>query len=1199
MNQGKLKTFAVEARRELLEKVALQARKIGITEDSINEATVESSDALIINGQHLSKDERTQRDKLIRRIEETSFEQVMEEAAYTWFNRFMALRFMEVNDYLPTRVRVLSSLDGGNEPDMMKEALSLGLDIDTEKVYEMKLNNQDDELFKYLIISHCNDLNDYLPFMFGTIEDYTEILFPEGLLNTDSFVRKMTDIDVFPEGNWDQVEIIGWLYQFYISEEKDRVFSKKGKYDSKDIPAATQLFTPEWIVKYLVQNSVGRKWIEAHPEHKELAKNWEYYINHEDDEYQEKTPSFVDENIEIEELKVLDPAMGSGHILVYAFDLLYEIYIENGYTRNEIPRLILENNLYGIEIDDRAYQLASFSLVMKALQYDNRFLNKIQRLPLNMNITAIQETNTLPQSTIDVLAEEVSGEHHEMVEQFFNQYKYAKTYGSLIKASIKDTSFIEDRVNKIKLQPLEDLLIIEAVDYIIHEVPKLIKQNEILNGKFDVLVMNPPYMSSSSMNDVLKKFINKEYPRSKSDMFATFMDMDHLLNDKALYAAINMHSWMFLSSFEKLRKHIVSTKQIDSMLHLGTRAFEEIGGEVVQTTAFILRNNQIDNLPGTYMRLVDFHNSVLKSEKTKEAVANPEVTYRYTFNQDNFKEIPGSPIAYWASKQLVDAFSNGEIIKEKGDTRQGMATSDNNRFLRLWFEVHNKNIGFECRDSEEAQNSERKWFPYNKGGSFKKWYGNRDYLINYKNDGEEVKELAASKYKSFTRTIKSISEYFKSSISWSKISSGSVAFRYYPAGHIFDVAGCSIFFRKKEEKIFSLGFLNSKVVSQLLKILSPTLNYEAGDIARLPIIYDENYIYDVNALVEINISLSENDWNAFETSWNFKKLPLINYEEDSMLIKDNYKYYVKETDVRFNQLKENEKELNRIFIDIYDLQNELTPEVSDRDITITKIYDESADIPAEIKGNQYVLTKQDVIQQFISYAVGCMFGRYSLDEEGLIYAGGEYDASRYKTFDVVEDNIIPITSDVYLENDLVNRFVKFVETVYGKETLEENLAFIAEALGQKKNETSRDTIHSYFLKDFFKNHAKMYSVTGSGRRPIYWKFTSGRENAFNCFIYMHRYDKTTISRIRTEYLHDVQQRLETRKIDLDQILNSDASTTELNKARKEMKTVEKQLAELVAYDEKLRHMADQQIEIDLDDGFQDNYPKFKGLVEKV
>lgn len=1184
MNQGKLKTFAVEARRELLEKVALQARKIGVTKDSIKDASVESSDALIINGQHLSKEERVQRNKLIRRIDETSFEQVMEEAAYTWFNRFVALRFMEVNDYLPTRVRVLSSLDGGIEPDMMKEALSLGLDIDNEKVYEMKLNNHDDELFKYLIIAHCNDLNDYLPFMFGTIEDYTEILFPEGLLNTDSFVRKMTNTEVFPEEDWYEVEIIGWLYQFYISEEKDRVSSKKSKYDVADIPAVTQLFTPDWIVKYLVQNSVGRKWLEAHPEHSDLAENWDYYIIHEADNYEESIAPYVDSSLKVEDIKVLDPAMGSGHILVYTFDLLYEIYIKTGYTKNEIPRLILKNNLYGLEIDDRAYQLASFSLVMKALQYDNRFLTKIQRQRLNMNIAAIQETNNIPKNTIQVLTGEDSGVFYDSAEQFINQYKNAKTYGSLIKTDISDTSIIEERVNEIKIQPLDDILITEEVNYIINEVPKLIKQNEILSSKYDVLVMNPPYMTSSSMNDVLKKFVNKEYPRSKSDMFATFMELDHLLNDNALYAVINMHSWMFLSSFENLRKHIISSKQIDSMLHLGTRAFPEIGGEVVQTTAFIYRNSSLVNFSGTYIRLVEFNNSVLKSKKVVKAIENLKVPYRYTFDQEDFKEVPGSPIAYWISKNAIKIFTQ-KSMHDYSDVQEGLKTGNNDRFIRLWFEVEDNRTNIYGKN-------DNKWIHHTKGGSFRKWYGNNFEVLNYEKNGKELKDFPGS-------SLSGQTNYFKTCITYNRISSQKTSFRFVSEGSIPNMAGLSIYPHDSEDTLYLLGWLNTTIVEELLSIMNPTINFPPGIIGKIPINIDDTKKEMTKQIVQENISLSKQDWDSSEVSWNFKVLPLIRDREITNLIENTYKNWKKLTEERFNQLKVNEEELNRIFIDIYRLQDELTPGVSDRDITITKIYDEAKDIPEEIKGNQYVLTKKDVMQQFISYAVGCMFGRYSLDEEGLVYAGGEFDASRYETYRAVEDNIIPITSDVYLEDDLANRFVKFVETVYGRETLEENLSFIAEALGQKKNETARDTIHSYFLKDFFKDHAKMYSVTGSGRRPIYWKFTSGRENAFNCFIYMHRYDKTTISRIRTEYLHDVQQRLEIRKVDLDQILNSDASTTELNKARKEMKTVEKQLAELVAYDEKLRHMADQQIEIDLDDGFKVNYPKFKGLVEKV
>jgi len=834
---------------------------------------------------------------------------------------------------------------------------------------------------------------------------------------------------------------------------------------------------------------------------------------------------------------------------------------------------------------------------MKALQYDNRFLTKIQRQKLSMNIAAIQETNNMPKNTIQVLSGEDSGSIYDSIERFFNQYRNAKTYGSLIKTGVNDTSIIEKRVNEIKLQPLDDVLITEEVNYITDEVSKLIKQNEILSSKYDVLVMNPPYMSSSSMNDVLKKFVNKEYPKSKSDMFATFMDMDHLLNDKALYAAINMHSWMFLSSFEKLRKHIVSSKQIDSMLHLGTRAFEEIGGEVVQTTAFVLRNNLMDDLPGTYIRLVDFNNSVLKSNKAKEAVANPEVTYRYTFDQNNLKDITGSPIAYWASDSILYAFKNAQPLGELLDVRQGLATANNDRFLRLWWEPIHTKINFNAKSSTDFSNSKKKWAPFNKGGARRQWYGNYDYLINWEYDGKEIKNFTDSNGKQRS-VIRNPKYYFKESISWSAITSGGFSIRYIDEGSIFSNAGMAAFSYEDTKLEIALAILSSKISDYVFKIINPTLNLGSGDVASFPVIFDKTYKKKVLEIVENSIGISKNDWNSFETSWNFKKLPLITYQDNTSLIGESYNKWIEVTDESFYQIKENEEQLNRIFIDIYGLQNEMTSKVSERDITITKIYDEAKDIPDEIKGNQYILTKKDVLQQFISYAVGCMFGRYSLDEEGLVYAGGEFDASRYETYDVVEDNIIPITSDVYLEDDLVNRFVD-VEAIYGEETLEDNLTFIAEALGQRKTESSRDTIHRYFLNDFFKDHAKMYSVTGSGRRPIYWKFTSGKENAFNCFIYMHRYDKTTISRIRTVYLHDVQQRLETRKIDLDQILNSDASTTELNKARKEMKTVEKQLAELVAYDEKLRHMADQQIEIDLDDGFNVNYPKFKGLVEKV
>ncbi|MGK9326086.1 BREX-1 system adenine-specific DNA-methyltransferase PglX [Aerococcus urinaeequi] len=1197
MNQGRLKAFAVEARRELLEKVALQARKIGITEDSIKDASVESSDALIINGQHLSKEERIQRNKLIRRIKETSFEQVIEEAAYTWFNRFVALRFMEVNDYLPTRVRVLSSLDGGNEPDMMKEALSLGLDIDNEKVYEMKLNNQDDELFKYLIIAHCNDLNDYLPFMFGTIEDYTEILFPEGLLNTDSFVRKMTNTQIFPEDDWYEVEIIGWLYQYYISEENERLISAKKAYKPNEIPAVTQLFTPEWIVRYMVQNTIGRQWVEAHPEDRDLINNWEYYLENMNPsaEEQEELDKLVDSQLKVEDLKCIDPAMGSGHILVYMFEVLREIYIKHGYTNREIPRLIIENNLYGLDIDDRAYQLAAFSVVMKGMKYNNGLLRDIEKNGLKLNLVAIEETNDFTEEDIQFLSGESEGKDYEKTNAFIKKFEHAKEIGSLLIIEDFDNVFLRQRLDTIKKSEL-NLLEIGIYDKVINRFETIIKQADILSKTYDIYVTNPPYLARKYQTTATKNYLEKYYSDVNLDLFSAFIYASmRITNREGLIGVITPFVWMFISSYLDLRNKILNNTTINSLIQLEVNAFEPA---MVSVCTFVLRNRKI-NTSGEYIRLSEFKGSNNQPKKALEAIENPKANYRHTFNQNNFSKIPSSPLTYWVNDKVISHFSSNVNLGNYTTPRIGMVTGDKDRFQRIWYEVSFDKTEHNLKSNEDAEKFTKKWIPYQKGGLFKKWYGNNWSVVNWEKNGHEI--INDNSINGRVRSHNYNGKYaFKKALTWSKITSGAPAFRFVEGGFLFDDAGPILYINNNSDIELILGYLNSNVGQYFLSLLNQTLNVLPGQIKNIPV---SKVMFKNSELIENissnSIELSKEDWDESEISWNFKEAPLVTYQNNSTRIEDSYLNWVKITEERFHQLKENEEELNRIFIDIYGLQDELTPEVSDRDITITKIYDDAKDIPKEIKGNQYVLTKKDVIQQFISYAVGCMFGRYSLDEEGLVFAGGEFDSSRYETYSVVEDNIIPITSDVYLEDDLVNRFIHFVETVYTKEALEENLDFIAEALGQKKNETSRETIHNYFLKIFFKDHAKMYSVRGSGKIPIYWKFSSGKENAFNCFIYMHRYDKTTISRIRTEYLHDVQQRLETRKIDLDQILNSDAGTTELNKARKEMKTVEKQLTELIAYDEKLRHMADQQIEIDLDDGFNVNYPKFKGLVEKV
>ena len=1162
MNKSALKKFATEARKELLERVELQARKIGITAESIQKANVESSDAVFIDGRQLSDLERRQRNKLIARINEIGFNRVMEETAYTWFNRFIALRFMEVNDYLPTKVRVLSSSHGDSaEPDMMKEALSIDLELDKEYVYDLKMNNKTDELFKYLIKMHCNDLNRYMPFMFETLEDYKEILFPEGLLGTDSFVRQLTDIEVIPEDNWEKIEVIGWLYQYYIADEKDRVFKAKAKYKAEEIPYATQLFTPDWIVQYMVQNSLGRYWTEAHPEHEDLITNWEFFLKHQQEDFQEKIAPYINKDLNVEDIKCFDPAMGSGHILVYMFDVLYEIYSKCGYMEREIPRLIIEKNLYGLDIDDRAYQLASFSIVMKALQYNRRFLRSIERDGLTMNLASIQETNGWTDEAITYIDGQDNDEQFNTTKAFFDQYKNGKTFGSLIKITETDTAFLENRLKEIKENPVTDIFQEEKRQQALELLPMLIKQTKIMRQQYDIVVMNPPYMGSGNMNNDLSEFLKKNYPDSKSDLFASFMEVDHYLKENGFYAAINQHSWMFLSSFEKLREKVINNKFIDTMLHLGPRAFEEIGGEVVQSTTFVLRNTTLNNSDGLYLRLVDGKTAIEKRLRAIQAIQNPFLSDYYLFNQDNFRKIPGSPIAYWISEEISKIFEKNRSISDYGRPCKGIDTGNNDYFLKFWFEVNTEEIGTGFDSYEEAMNSAFKYYPYNKGGSFRKWYGNNEYVLFWNGNGNELKSYSKS-------NLRNKEFYRRDGLTWSTVSSGNFSIRTFEYGFYFDNGGSCLFI---DNKYYYMALLNSKVFTAIQKI-SPTLNFQPGDIGRVPVIFDDSKFSHIMQKVNANVNLSKSDWDSFETSWDYKKHPLLVGET----IHSAYKKWENTCESRFNELKKNEEELNRIFIEIYGLQDELTPEVADEEISIRK-----ADLERDIKS-------------FISYAIGCSFGRYSLDEEGLIYAGGEFDASRYQTFPADEDNILPILPGAYFEDDIVTRFVDFVRVTFSKETLEENLDFIANAIGRKANETARETLRRYFLNDFYKDHVQVYK-----KRPIYWLFTSGKEKAFNCLIYMHRYDKTTLSRIRTDYLHEVQVRMDAEKKDLLDIIEGDFTAKEISSAKRELKALDKKIDELKAYDELLHHMADMQIEIDLDDGVKVNYEKFKGLVAKI
>ena len=1164
MNKSALKKFATQAREELLKRVELQASKIGITADSIQSATVESSDAIYIDGERLSDIERRQRNKLIKRIEEIGFKRVMEETAYTWFNRFIALRFMEVNDYLPTKVRVLSSSNPDSvEPDMMKEALSLDLEIDKERVYELKMTNETDELFKYLIKAHCNDLSRYMSFMFESKDDYKEILFPEGLLGTDSFVRQLTNTDVITERDWESVEIIGWLYQYYISEEKDEVFAnlKKNIKISKDkIPAATQLFTPNWIVRYMVENSLGRIWMESYPE-SSLKEQWKYYLD--EAEQEESVKKQLEEirykNVNPEEITFLDPCCGSGHILVYAFDVFYEMYLEKGYVENEIPQLILSKNLFGLDVDDRAVQLASFALMMKARDKSRR----VFRNAIKPSIYAIQESNWLTEEMIRSIAN--NDESDNILRAIKDTFMNAKEYGSLIDIEFNDLDILERALEKYKS---EEVNLFEFADkeVVVERLPMIINQLNLLTQKYDIVCTNPPYMGRSGMNADLVKFLDGKYPDSKSDLFATFIERGfELLKENGFNSLVTMQSWMFLKSYQELRKKLIEQKLISSLLHMDNMVM----GIAFGTSATVFRNNHLHNYNAIFNEVL--YKDIQVDEKPIMFPVKNNKNCESTV--ENFKRIPGSPIAYWASENLLNDFDASTNMSDLIEPKVGLQTGDNNKFLRLWWEVNQQKVHYHTKSTEETKSNGFKWVPYNKGGERRQWYGNYDYVVNWENDGEEIRNFKNDKGK-LRSVVRSPQYYFREALTWSDVTNGGFSIRYRNIGSIHDVTGMSAFTKDSRKMKYLLGLMSTKISDYIFEMLNPTVHLQIGDFSNFPVIYQEDVVDRVVQLVEDNLKIAKLEWNSFESSWDFKVHPFLLNKNKT--IKEIFGNWINHTDNEFNRLKENEEELNSIFIGIYGLEKELNSTITEKNITLRK-------------GN----IEQDT-KSFISYAIGCLFGRYSLDEEGLIYAGGEFDSSRYKTFPADKDNILPILSGAYFEDDIVTKFVDFVRVTFSEETLEENLYFIADAIGRKKSETAREAIRRYFLNDFFKDHVQTYK-----KRPIYWLFTSGKEKAFNCLIYMHRYDETTLSRIRADYLHEVQIRMDAEKKDLLTIIEGDYTTKEISDAKKALKSLDKKIDELKTYDELLHHMADKKIPIDLDDGVKHNYELFKGLVAKI
>ena len=1157
MDKNAIKKFAVWARTELIARVSLKGVEYGITEDNIEDANADS-----VGGKVLTVDEKKQRQALIAEINDKGYKQVMEEVAYTWFNRFSALRFMEVNGYIPSHVRVFTDEENNFKPQIITEAIHLDLDgLDMEKVYELKDAEKTEELYKYLLIVQCNALNKILPGMFQRLSDYTELLLPDNLLREGSVIQQM--IELIPEDDWkNAVQIIGWLYQYYNSEKKDDVFAalkKNVKITKENIPAATQLFTPDWIVRYMVENSLGRLWLEGHLDVKDqllpteeeqsayAAGNrdpedtkWHYYL-----EEAEQEPEVQTQLAEIrkeyaaltpDQLKVIDPCSGSGHILAYMFDVLMKIYESYGYTTREAVASIVENNLYGLDIDDRAAQLAYFAVMMKARQYDRRFFSR----GIQPHVYAIVESNHVDKFAVDYFC---NGDMKltAVMDTIIKELHDAKEYGSILTVTPQDWSALYDRFAEIT----EDINM--SRDTALRELLPLVQVAEALAQKYETVVTNPPYMGSSGMSIKLSDYVKRDYPDSKSDLFAVFIERCGQMTKKnGCQAMITQHAWMFLASYENIRKKI-SKKAIINMAHLGARAFEEIGGEIVQTTSFVIGNTFLSNYLGTYCRLVDPTTQTGKEElfiKGKE---------RYISNQLRFQKIPGEPIAYWISEQFANCYDN-ELLGKVAFSDGQILTGNNDKYLKLLWEVNAHDI------------ESRKWALHAKGGEFRRWYGNIDTVVKF--DPITIQHYKRDKIARFPKD----EILFRRGITWTLVSMNPLfGVRELGRNLTFNKAAATILFNDETIIDYVLGFLNSKVSQALLRIINPTMNNNIKDILNMPFIKDMNFYPQVKSLVQYNISISKQDWDSFETSWDFQHHPLL---RKVPTIAEAFDQWQAECDDRFNQLKVNEEELNRIFIDIYGLQDELTPEVEDKDITVRE-----ADLGRDIRS-------------FISYAVGCMFGRYSLDVDGLVYAGGEWDNSKYSSFAADKDNIIPICDDEYFEDDIVGLFVEFVKTVYGADTLDENLKFIADALGGKGQ--PKDVIRNYFLNDFYKDHCKIYQ-----KRPIYWLFDSGKKNGFKALIYMHRYQPDTIARIRTDYVHEQQARDRTAIEDLEKQVAAATSTSERVKLTKQLNKVQAQDTELHQYEEKVHALADQMIKIDLDDGVKHNYEIFKDVLAKI
>lgn len=1202
MNKSSLKIFAIEARKELMEKMRTRLEILGLTKNGIEKAKVIGKE-VEVKGTLYPKESY---DSLIRKYKQVGYEELIEESAYTWFNRLTALAFMEANGYIEEKMIFNNGVK--NEPAIIDNYYEFEFFKNLDNDLQKELHNLRDEntpnsiekLYSILMEEKCEELSNIMPFMFKKKGTYSDILFPTGLLMENSLLVRLRE----EIGEEAPIELIGWFYQYYNSEKKDEVFEglkKNKKITKENIPAATQLFTPDWIVKYMVENSLGKLALESTGINENLKNNWKYYIDSENEENLEK--------IKIEDIKILDPAMGSGHILVYAFDLLFEMYENLGWSTKENVLSILKNNLYGLEIDERAGQLASFSLMMKAKEKFSRLFSVLKREEdFKLNTLIIEESNSLSEK----IKNRIKANNLNNLNEIIQEFEDAKEYGSILKLESIDKEILEKEFNLLKesfnnneqeiLIFNEDELIID-INEELELIGNLIKQHITLTNQYETVVTNPPYMGGKGFSPKLKTYVEKNYKDSKSDLFAVFIERCNEFTKKNCYTSmITMQSWMFLSSFETLRKNIIEKTEIKSLNHLGTRAFSEIGGEVVSTVAWISKKISPKN-EGTYIRLVDYNNAELKEQE----FSNKDNYFQA--KQKDFEKIPGSPIAYWVSKKMLKTFTEGIILKDLGILREGVKTGNNELYIYYWTEICYKDF------YKKDKRYNKKWFPHHKGGEFRKWYGNNLEVIFWENDGEKIKSLKNS-------GISGKEMYFKPILSWSKTSSSHFGIRIY-RDQLFDSASPAIMLYDTAILEYVLAFLTS-LGEKYLTFINPSLSTQVGDIGILPLLTAKNLeiVANIKKLVQQNISISKEEWNSRETSWDFEKLSLI----DGKDLKSVYENYCNHWRDNFVQLHKNEEELNRLFIEIYDLQDEMDEKVAFEDITILKkeanIIQIDNSIPKEFstesekylydRGVSLEFNKDELVKQFLSYAVGCIMGRYSINKSRLIIANsddilelsenkfivkgsdGEIRQEIESKFLPDEFGIIPITDEKDFSNDIVEKVKEFIKCVYGEGNLKDNLNFIAEALGNKDNNSAEEIIRTYFIKDFYSDHLQRYQ-----KRPIYWLMNSGKKNAFSCLFYMHRYEPLTVARVRADYLIPYQEMLENKRKFIErQLSDDDISAKEKKNIEKQLKELDTLLKELREYANEVKHIAEQKIPLDLDNGVNVNYEKLGAILKK-